>query len=1152
MANQVLPITQLDQVGLILDTPPASLPPNAFSDVNNIRFKDGSVKKMEGEVNIFPNLFDDTTNQINGLSANFDGSIIKYCAWWPNPNLINNNKGYYLVIAEETRSAQQKDIAYIVSVDGANKIEKGIFTATPLGDWQHTFFQGGFCLIINNGLDVPHYILDEENNTNINNVPSFSELPGWDSYEVNQIYLQDIFDSDTDSFLFDLGKQVNFELEYIEVIDYDSGTDTYTTFTANGSDGDGDAANSANYDAPLFSTFTGDPTVGFGTNDNYQIFYNDVTNSHIIFLPSNLDHGNHEDRLTISIRSRNEVKVRCGVLRSFGDFLVAGNLVERNLSDLDSPVVRNLNSVIRTSDVAAPASVPNNWNPFAAGVSTADEFVVADSGVVQDMVELQGGLYIYTNNSISVMKLTGNASVPLSITPVTDNHGCQTTGAVVEFNGKHFVVGSQDIYIFGGHPGTIESLADQRVRNAFFQDLNPLHSNRMFALQYSQMDEIWLCYPSRSSITGDCDKALIFNYRTNVWSKRELRGVISGDIAPVPGGGLPLTDVTLNNTSGTNGVTNVGAYEVRTIGIDNTQYFNGDKTFYIGGNSELIYGTGRNGNNTRVETNGERDFYEFTIFPEVQLTGPESINETFRLTNPNSSQYTNVNSSQIIDQIASKITSINGWSSSSLPTGYTQLTDGNRLVSTVDGTNITGLRKVTDTVPFAISITDQGNTLTGSVLDLDFQESTNVSSVHHLTKSDANDYRGEYVLRATPTYLALLVRNPAQPGDKELIIVEAGSQGTYDVANHNNSATNGVTGGTNEETAEAWINNLKLATFGLTIKDTGTNGEFSIQPSNFSDLADFVLDVRINDTQANADWIWARYLETVAGTIGLNSNSVVPFTNGVDQLGTKALAVHSTAPAPAGSGDTQLSPDSSRVPNRTTTETTATMSATININNIFNVDRPWDKSEVNTNLEYPIFSSKQSVNEGGSSYNINKVIGADIGWTVPTYAYNPRTETEDTQNYQIVITNNDAPKSYESYVERKQLAINPEFTTDTIKRIALWAEGEYQPYVDSVDNYNRLQLRFLGTNNPGHSSDLSTISDTTKKNTFFISEDYKVDTRVNGRYLNYRITDKVLSNTNVELSETSNPKNDRGVVYNQNTSWALSGMQPEISTGGGR
>ena len=93
MANQVLPITQLDQVGLILDTPPASLPPNAFSDVNNIRFKDGSVKKMEGEVNIFPNLFDDLTNQINGLSANFDGSIIKYCAWWPNPNLINNNKG---------------------------------------------------------------------------------------------------------------------------------------------------------------------------------------------------------------------------------------------------------------------------------------------------------------------------------------------------------------------------------------------------------------------------------------------------------------------------------------------------------------------------------------------------------------------------------------------------------------------------------------------------------------------------------------------------------------------------------------------------------------------------------------------------------------------------------------------------------------------------------------------------------------------------------------------------------------------------------------------------------------------------------------------------------------------------------------------------
>jgi len=45
VADQVLPINQLDQAGVILDTPPVALPPNSFSNVRNIRFKDGAIKK---------------------------------------------------------------------------------------------------------------------------------------------------------------------------------------------------------------------------------------------------------------------------------------------------------------------------------------------------------------------------------------------------------------------------------------------------------------------------------------------------------------------------------------------------------------------------------------------------------------------------------------------------------------------------------------------------------------------------------------------------------------------------------------------------------------------------------------------------------------------------------------------------------------------------------------------------------------------------------------------------------------------------------------------------------------------------------------------------------------------------------------------------
>jgi hypothetical protein len=60
MANEVLPINDLAKVGLVFDTPPVSLPANAFTDGKNIRFRDGAVRKMEGEV-LLNNITDDLT-----------------------------------------------------------------------------------------------------------------------------------------------------------------------------------------------------------------------------------------------------------------------------------------------------------------------------------------------------------------------------------------------------------------------------------------------------------------------------------------------------------------------------------------------------------------------------------------------------------------------------------------------------------------------------------------------------------------------------------------------------------------------------------------------------------------------------------------------------------------------------------------------------------------------------------------------------------------------------------------------------------------------------------------------------------------------------------------------------------------------------------
>ena len=383
MPNQVVPITGFDQVGVILDSPPVSLPPNALSDVRNVRFKDGAVRKMEGEVNLFPNLFD-------GDGVSYNGDILKYVVWWPNPNIIDDNRGYYLIIVEQDYTDTdmvnhgQRDVAYLLSPGSTARHFLGHFQRDELANWQHTFFQGGFAMVINNGLDEPHYIIDSDGNTDITRINPFEPLPGWESYEINQTVISDTFSAGNTG-VFTIGNPVDFDNFRVMV-------------TIAGAD-------------PIMVT-------GVGTFDS--VTYSVVNNLATLTFDTLPNVG---DLVTIRIESRMPVSVRAGVIRAFGDFLVAGDLFEFTTDDMtnERTILRNLAGIVRTSDVAAPGEIPTNWNPFAAGVSTADEFVLTASGVVQEMVELQGSLYIYSNSSISIMRQTGNAQVPLSVTPVTES-----------------------------------------------------------------------------------------------------------------------------------------------------------------------------------------------------------------------------------------------------------------------------------------------------------------------------------------------------------------------------------------------------------------------------------------------------------------------------------------------------------------------------------------------------------------------------------------------------------------------------------------------------------------------------------------------------------------------------------------------------------
>ena len=167
MAEEIISVVDVASQGVVKDTPPVALAENVFSDVRNVRFKDGAIRKITGEL-----LLNDITSDITTPGETFGQT--RYFAVWENPN-VTPLGCYYIWVVDYVRNGitvgqkiyiqdhigNKRDITPTTLTDG--------FSFTKSG-WQHTFFTGGFAFIINNGIEKPHYILDTAGNTNINNI----------------------------------------------------------------------------------------------------------------------------------------------------------------------------------------------------------------------------------------------------------------------------------------------------------------------------------------------------------------------------------------------------------------------------------------------------------------------------------------------------------------------------------------------------------------------------------------------------------------------------------------------------------------------------------------------------------------------------------------------------------------------------------------------------------------------------------------------------------------------------------------------------------------------------------------------------------------------------------------------------------------------
>lgn len=206
---------------------------------------------------------------------------------------------------------------------------------------------------------------------------------------------------------------------------------------------------------------------------------------------------------------------RCKSLRSFNGQLIAIGMTE---GAVEYP------TTIRWSDFTVAGAVPGTWTPSttnSAGRNTIAEMV----NPLLDGLSLRSAFMLYSRDEVWAMEPSQDNSV-FTFRRLFANGGVINKNCVIEFDGKHYVFGFDDIYIHDGVQR--KSIAEGRVRQYIYRTMNKKYAQRFFTVHNRVLNEIMFCYVSGdelvswSSDGAACNRAAVYNYVEDTWTFYDL------------------------------------------------------------------------------------------------------------------------------------------------------------------------------------------------------------------------------------------------------------------------------------------------------------------------------------------------------------------------------------------------------------------------------------------------------------------------------------------------------------------------------------------------------------------------------------------------------------------------------------------------------
>ena len=275
------------------------------------------------------------------------------------------------------------------------------------------------------------------------------------------------------------------------------------------------------------------PTAGTFTVGTEDISYTGKTSTKFTGI------GRGENGTTAATHLDNApafITTYCRSMRGFRSFLVALNLKQAGV---------NFPRVVKWSTEAAIQTTPSSWNETTSTVD-AGEYELADTkGDIMDGMQLRDAFMIYKEDAVYSMTYVGTPFI-FSFRQLSPTVGAIATNCIAEFDGGHAIFGKGNFYVNDGQ--RLKPILPQRLRDYVFTSIDGAEIDKCFVSADYGRTEILFCFTADGAASAEPNKAVVWNYITNTFTIKDIPNVAHMGYGNVGDPVLPSTWASATST----------------------------------------------------------------------------------------------------------------------------------------------------------------------------------------------------------------------------------------------------------------------------------------------------------------------------------------------------------------------------------------------------------------------------------------------------------------------------------------------------------------------------------------------------------------------------------------------------------------------------